>query len=130
MNEIEKYLPIGSICVLKDGNKKLMVTGYVMINHKENDKMYDYCGCRYPEGIIDMSKNLLFNHDQIEEVFHVGYKDEEFDELNEEITEIINEEKEENNEEVSQDDKQKFIGEYQSLLNNVLLQVNGENVNE
>lgn len=72
----EKYLPIGSVCLLKDATKKIMITGFVA-KSGENNQIFDYVGCVYPEGIISSDKNLLFNHDQIAEVFHVGYSNEE-----------------------------------------------------
>ena len=41
----------------------------------------DYSGCRYPEGIISSDRNSLFNHEDIEEIFYIGYTDDEQKEL-------------------------------------------------
>ena len=73
----EKYLPIGSIVLLKGGTKRLMITGFCAKPNQEPSKQYDYSGCLYPEGILSTDQIALFNHDQIEKVFSVGYKDDE-----------------------------------------------------
>lgn len=73
-----KYLPIGSVVLLKGAKKRIMVVGFAATSKETKDKVFDYIGCLYPEGIIDSSKNLLFDHDQIEKIFSLGYKDEEW----------------------------------------------------
>ena len=74
----EKYLPIGSVVRLKDGNKRLMVTGFLPVeNEDKEEKVWDYCGCLYPEGILTPAENYLFDHEQIEEVHFIGLVDEE-----------------------------------------------------
>ena len=72
----EKFLPIGTVVLLKGANKKLMVTGFGVKNPEDN-KIYDYSGCTYPEGIIDSRSIFLFNHSQIEKFFYMGYLNEE-----------------------------------------------------
>ena len=76
MNNKEKYLPIGTVVLLNGGKTRLMITGYAVIN-KEEKKMYDYCGCVFPYGIINSEQNLLFNHSDIKEIYAIGYQDEE-----------------------------------------------------
>jgi hypothetical protein len=39
--------------------------------------MYDYRGCPFPEGIMISEGNALFNHDEISEVIHTGYENDE-----------------------------------------------------
>ena len=73
----EKFLPIGTIVMLKGGKKRLMITGFCIIPESEKGKMYDYCGCLYPEGIISTDQIAVFNHDQIERVYNNAYIDEE-----------------------------------------------------
>ena len=51
--EYQKYLPIGSVVILKNGRKRLMITGYAQVDLEKKDKIYDYCSCLYPEGVID-----------------------------------------------------------------------------
>lgn len=77
----EKYLPIGTVCILKNAKKRVMVTGFAAKGKETGDKMFDYIGCLYPEGVISSDKNLLFNHDQIDKIFYMGYVDEEQKEL-------------------------------------------------
>ena len=73
----EKYLPIGSVVLLKGGKKRIMITGYVTIDMEKKDKIYDYCGCIFPSGIIYTNQTLMFNHDEIVKIYAIGYQDEE-----------------------------------------------------
>ena len=76
MNEkYKKYLPIGSVVLLKNAKKRLMITGFYI--KTENDERYDYSGCLYPEGVISSSQTAVFNHDQIETIYAIGYSDDE-----------------------------------------------------
>ena len=54
-----------------------MVIGFCQAKPEDTSKVYDYCGCLYPEGYLDAEKIYLFNHGQIEKVYSVGYMDEE-----------------------------------------------------
>ena len=77
-NEIgEKYLPIGTVVMLKGGTKRAMITGFCSIAKEESNKVYDYSGCIYPEGYISSNQVCLFDHNQIEKVYHTGLIDEE-----------------------------------------------------
>ena len=73
----EKYLPLGSVVLLKGASKKIMIVGYLSYSFSQKTEIYDYMGCLYPEGIISSDKNLLFNHDQIDEIYYLGYSDDE-----------------------------------------------------
>ena len=82
----DKYLPIGTVVLLKGGEKKVMITSYLIFSMgKEADKkMFDYGGCPFPEGIVDSTHTVGFNHDQIEKIIYLGLKDDKqqkFDEL-------------------------------------------------
>ncbi len=70
---IEGLLPIGSVVLLKGANHRLMIIGYCQRMISEPEKVYDYVACFYPEGFISAEKNLLFNREQIEQVYAVGY---------------------------------------------------------
>ena len=72
----EKYLPVGTVVMLKNGKKRIMITGFAC-KTSESDKIYDYCGCLYPEGFISSDQNLLFDHEQIESISFIGLIDEE-----------------------------------------------------
>lgn len=75
MNE-KKFLPIGTVVMLNGGKKRVMITGFCA-SEREGDILYDYSGCIFPEGFISSDKTLLFNHSQIEKIFHMGLSDEE-----------------------------------------------------
>lgn len=69
-------LPIGSVILLKGGEKRLMICGRVVCNDNET-VIHDYVGCYYPEGIIDSSALFFFDHDAIENIFFIGFQDQE-----------------------------------------------------
>lgn len=75
-NKYNKYLPIGTIILLKNGKKKVMITGFCA-SDKNQFIQYDYVGCLYPEGMISSDKILMFNHNQIDKIYHLGYRDNE-----------------------------------------------------
>lgn len=77
MNINDKYLPIGTVCILKGGTKRIMITGYCTISNEKPDNIFDYNGCPYPEGVVNLEKILLFNHDQIDKVYNLGYFDDD-----------------------------------------------------
>ncbi len=76
MNNIKELLPIGTVIILKNANKKLMIFGIKQVN-ADNGKEYDYIGVLYPEGNIGTDNQYLFNHEDIQEVFFRGFEDEE-----------------------------------------------------
>ncbi len=73
----EKFLPIGTVLLLKNGTKKIMITGYLPVSKDENKTVYDYSACLFPEGVISVNQTAVFNHDQIAEVIQEGYSNEE-----------------------------------------------------
>ncbi|SHJ41974.1 hypothetical protein SAMN05444401_2957 [Clostridium amylolyticum] len=73
---MKKYLPLGSIVLLKNGTKRVMIYGRKQLQ-MGTDKEWDYIACLYPEGNISEEYMYLFNHDQIDKVFFVGYQDED-----------------------------------------------------
>lgn len=84
----EKYLPIGTVVMLKGGTKRVMITGFCTYADKDKSKLYDYSGVLYPEGFIASNQTLLFNHDQIEKIYHMGLIDEEEKEFKKLLNEI------------------------------------------
>lgn len=94
MNNVgEKYLPLGSVVMLKGASKRLMVTGFcTMAADDESGVMFDYSGCMYPEGVISSDQTALFNHDQIEKVYHLGLVDEEEKSFKVKLNQLINSE--------------------------------------
>ena len=74
-------LPIGSVVLLKDGDRKLMICGVCVTKEDVDSRMFDYSGVLYPDGLEDLDKLYLFNRDSIEQVFYVGYMDENSEEF-------------------------------------------------
>ncbi len=86
----EKYLPVGTVVMLKEGKKRAMITGFCCIGDKEkNKKVFDYSGCLYPEGFISANKFLLFDHEQIDKIYFLGYQDEEEKVFKERLNRVI-----------------------------------------
>ena len=73
---MKAYLPIGSIVLLKEGQKKIMIYGRRQ-RRVTDENEYDYIACLYPEGNIDENYMYLFNHEDIETVIYRGYSDAE-----------------------------------------------------
>ena len=67
----EKYLPIGTVCMLKSGKKRVMITGFCVVPQEDKKKTYDYSGCMYPEGFLVSNQVCLFNHNQIEKIYYI-----------------------------------------------------------
>ena len=70
--DAKKLFPIGSVVLLKNAEKELMVIGILPANE---DVQYDYLAVLYPEGYINDKYVFLFNHDDILEVKYLGYMD-------------------------------------------------------
>lgn len=89
---MNKYLPIGTIVALKNSEKKVMITSYLVFSKKmaKDTEIFDYGACGFPEGIVDSNYSLAFNHEQIDKVVHLGYSDDEQKEFNEKLTKAYN----------------------------------------
>ncbi|MDD6879380.1 MAG: DUF4176 domain-containing protein [bacterium] len=88
----EKFLPIGTVCLLKGGTKRVMITGFCSISNDEQEKMYDYSGCMYPEGVLSSDQTALFDHDQIERVDFYGLIDDEEKTFKKNLNELLEKE--------------------------------------
>ncbi len=53
-----------------------MITGRLVTRENDN-QIYDYTGCLFPEGITSASEMYFFNHENIDKIFYVGLQDEE-----------------------------------------------------
>lgn len=85
----EKFLPIGSVVMLKGGKKRAMITGFCSIGEEDKNKMYDYTGCLYPEGILSSKQTLLFDHEQIDKIYYLGLSDNEEKTFKNKLNEVI-----------------------------------------
>lgn len=70
-------LPIGSVVLLKDSTKKVMIIGFCQREIGVEEKIWDYAGCLYPEGYLGPNNTYMFEDEQIEKIYSVGYQDEE-----------------------------------------------------
>lgn len=88
----ERTLPIGSVVSLYGGEKRLMILGYVKyLRGDDSGKVYDYCGCTYPEGYVGSEATAVFNHEDIEHIYALGFQDEVQFEFHEKLERILEE---------------------------------------
>ena len=85
----EKFLPIGTVVLLKGGRKRAMITGFCSVAQENQEKIYDYSGCVYPEGYLSSNQVCLFDHDQIEKVFFLGFEDDEEKAFKDKLNKIV-----------------------------------------
>lgn len=83
-----ELLPIGSVVLLKEATKKLMIIGILQVD-QDNDKLYDYLAVPFPEGYINEENNFLFDHDDIQEVFFTGFINQETQNLMNLLTALV-----------------------------------------
>jgi len=94
MNEMrDKFLPVGSVVLLKNATKRIMVIGYCTVDNAKPDVVYDYSGVLFPEGSLSSDQTLLFNHDQIAKIDHIGLEDEEEKKFQLELNKMVSEQK-------------------------------------
>lgn len=71
---MKRFLPIGSVVLLKESKKRIMIVG-VKQKQIASEKVWDYSACLYPEGIINPDRLYLFDSEQIERVYFIGFQD-------------------------------------------------------
>ncbi len=90
MNNIgEKYLPLGTVVLLEGGAKRVMITGFATASSDDPDLIYDYAGCMYPQGFITSNQTILFDHDQIQKIYHFGLIDPEWVEFQDNLKKFL-----------------------------------------
>lgn len=72
----KNLLPIGSVVLLKGGNKRVMICGRIQ-TRAGSDRIYDYSACYFPEGITAADRIFFFDRDAIDRVFFLGCQDAE-----------------------------------------------------
>lgn len=70
-------LPIGSVVLIGNSKKKVMIIGVGQKGGSEEMKLWDYAGVIFPEGYLDPNKLFLFNNEQITQIYALGYQDAE-----------------------------------------------------
>lgn len=92
MNNLNKYLPLGSVVMLKGAVKRLMIIGFCSYSTDDiGGNLYDYIGCLYPEGMISNEKTALFNHEDISKIYYIGYTDKEEKEFKNNLQKLLDE---------------------------------------
>ncbi len=74
---LPNLLPIGSVVLLKESSKKIMIMGVCQKSLQNQERIWDYVGVPYPEGFISANKMLMFNNEQIDKIYALGYQDAE-----------------------------------------------------
>jgi len=85
---MKDLLPIGSVVLLKDGEKRLMIIGIIQVN-PDDGREYDYLACLYPEGFVGPDFTYLFDHEDIDRIDAKGFTDEEHDKLRAKLAELL-----------------------------------------
>lgn len=78
---IKDLLPIGTVVLLKNASKPLMIYGIKQMGTEEGAKEYDYIGVLYPEGNIGVEFQYLFDHEDIQDILFKGYETPEREEF-------------------------------------------------
>ena len=89
MIKVNSLLPIGSIVLLKDGEKRLMINGIMQSDASGSGADFDYLGVLYPEGHIGDEFQYLFNHEDIAQIVFRGYEDKERAEFLQKLASIL-----------------------------------------
>jgi len=84
-----KYLPVGTVVLLQNGTKRVMINGFCTMDASKPDKVYDYSGVLFPEGSLSSDQTLLFDHNQIVRIDHIGLEDQEEKEFKAKLAQII-----------------------------------------
>ena len=93
-NLLEKYLPAGTVVRLAGASKRLMIVGFCTTTENDKSKMWDYSGYIFPEGLLQSNQICLFDHSQIEEIYHLGLIDEEEKQFKEKLKNAVKNQKE------------------------------------
>lgn len=72
----KQFLELGSIVTIKNHVecKFIIMSRALIVKTDGKLKLYDYCGCLYPEGIAE-NQITYFNEEDVEEVIYHGYRD-------------------------------------------------------
>lgn len=84
-----KYLPVGTVVLLQNGTKRVMINGFCTMDASKPDKVYDYSGVLFPEGSLSSDQTLLFDHNQIVRIDHIGLEDQEEKDFKAKLVQIV-----------------------------------------
>lgn len=71
----KELLPIGSVVQLANSTGLVMVAGYLPVSPTQPNRLWDYCGFRFPIGFTDNDAVYCFDHSQVQMVYAYGYRD-------------------------------------------------------
>ena len=71
-------LPIGSVVMLKNATKPVVIFGYMQKSALFKEELVDYIGVPYPEGNINVAVQVGFQMTDIGEVLFEGYRTDDF----------------------------------------------------
>ena len=69
--EIRALLPIGSVVLLQNGKKPVMIYGVCQTDN-ETGKEYDYISVAWPEGSLGTGSSFMFNGEDIDKLLFRG----------------------------------------------------------
>ena len=73
---MKEYLPIGTIVNVNQAQDiNFMITGLMV--ESANGERRDYVAVRYPVGAMGNAQYYFFNHDDIKDIVHMGYVNED-----------------------------------------------------
>ena len=72
----DRLYPVGTVVLLKGGKHRVMIIGFTPMLDNDKNRIYDYIGTFYPEGMVNVDQQLVFEHKDIEKVYAFGYSDE------------------------------------------------------
>ena len=83
----EKLLPTGSVVLLNNADKELMIIGILPVNE---GKQYDYLAVLHPEGYINDKYVFMFNHSDIDQIKFIGYVNAAYQTFRSGLVELLN----------------------------------------
>ena len=84
--QIRGLLPIGSVVMLHNGKKPLMIYGICQTDN-ESGKEYDYISVVWPEGNLGNGSSFMFNTEDIDKLLFRGAEGVNRDEFIEKLVE-------------------------------------------
>jgi len=85
----EKYLPLGSVVLLKGAKHRISIIGFCFTIKEKNNRQYDYVGVPYPEGFLGISHIMYFDHSDIESIINVAFSDDEEKDFKKRLKETV-----------------------------------------
>ena len=65
-----KYMPIGSVVTTNGSEVLKLIIGF---NYKIGEDNYEYLACPYPFGLTKETRPFVFNHNDIDKIYYIGY---------------------------------------------------------